>query len=246
MREIVNKCIIEPIDFLKYTAGVALVEMKAVDSALLCFDPENFRNLQAITPGRAIKGLSAEVWLTKSNIVICGLMGIGSPAAVNLLEEIIACGIKRVVSFGTAGALQDHIIPGDLLICTEAFVDEGTSKHYCPGAMSGKPNEGLFEKMEKFLKKGNHEFVSGKSWTTDAPYRETLEKLNHFLKLGADVVEMEASALYNIATFRNIELLAVLVIGDSIVDGIWEPYFDSKMIKDRLVEVSQIVMEFLS
>jgi purine-nucleoside phosphorylase len=36
----------------------------------------------------------------------------------------------------------------------------------------------------------------GKSWTTDAPYRETPSAIAHARALGADSVEMEASALY--------------------------------------------------
>jgi purine-nucleoside phosphorylase len=36
----------------------------------------------------------------------------------------------------------------------------------------------------------------GRSWTTDAPYRETATAIHDAQKSGADCVEMEASALY--------------------------------------------------
>lgn len=36
----------------------------------------------------------------------------------------------------------------------------------------------------------------GKSWTTDAPYRETSSTIEDARRYGADCVEMEASALY--------------------------------------------------
>lgn len=66
--------------------------------------------------------------------LICGNSGIGAPAAVDLLEQLVATGIKRIISFGTAGALHDGIRGGDLVLCSNAFPDEGTSVVQLPAA----------------------------------------------------------------------------------------------------------------
>jgi purine-nucleoside phosphorylase len=47
----------------------------------------------------------------------------------------------------------------------------------------------------------------GKSWTTDAPYRETESAIAHAQTLGAGCVEMEASALY---AFSKLKLKPVV------------------------------------
>ncbi len=45
--------------------------------------------------------------------------------------------------------------------------------------------------------------VTGASWTTDAPYRETAEQIAAAHLDGAVCVEMEAAALYAYATARD-------------------------------------------
>jgi uridine phosphorylase len=240
------KAILEPEAFVKYLAGDIVLSLQGCKGALLCFDPRNFYSLKNLLPGREIKGLSCRAWLTENNVLLCGRIGIGAPAAAALLEELAAIGIRKIVSFGTAGALHQGLEPGDLVLCTESFVDEGTSGHYLPGAASGKPGENLTSNMEKHLLQSNVEFHSCKAWTTDAPFRETVEKLSRFLSLGADVVEMEASALFNVAAFRGIDLAAVFVIGDSIADGVWKPYFKDDLVINRMNHIGLILVEFLS
>ena len=240
----INKAILNPSDFVKYVGPSIIQELQEITSALICFDPDNYKELLTQFQGRDIKGLSGEARLTDFNILLCGNFGIGSPAAVNLIEELIACGLRNIIAFGTAGALNNAIEQGTLILCQEAFSDEGTSAHYFPDAKSGKPSGKLLSEVMEYLNAKNLKFKSGKSWTTDAPYRETMEKLNHFNGLGADVVDMEASALYNVAAFRRVDLLATFIVGDSIADGVWKPYFDSESIKHKLNQVSYTLVNF--
>jgi len=240
-----NKPIIEPMEFLKYVSENIFDELKDVRSALLCFDRGNFKMLKEIISGRSVRGLSCSSRLSGNNILICGNMGIGAPAAVDLLEQLVAAGIRRVISIGTAGALHDGLDTGDLVLCTGAFPDEGTSGHYFkePG-MTG-PSSDLVHETAHFLDYKGIVFKNGKSWTTDAPFRETLEKLQHFTRLGADVVEMEASALYHVASYRNIDLISLFVIGDSIAGGTWKPAFNDPKVRNGLAETSLRLVEFL-
>lgn len=45
--------------------------------------------------------------------------------------------------------------------------------------------------------------LTGMSWTTDAPYRETAAAIAHAQQMGAVCVEMEAAGLYAYATARS-------------------------------------------
>lgn len=51
--------------------------------------------------------------------------------------------------------------------------------------------------------------VTGSTWTTDAPYRETAEAIAHAESLGIVAVEMEAAALYAYATARGRDVICV-------------------------------------
>lgn len=240
------KAIIEPSEFMGYLAGNLPRELNGCHKAILCFDPRNFKFLIQAIPGNEIRGFGARAWLTENNVLICGRMGIGAPAATALLEELIACGIRVIISFGTAGALVNSLDPGTVALCTGAFVDEGTSHHYIPGASVVNPSEELTRKLEEFLAKNTNAHHRCKAWTTDAPFRETKDKLELFISKGAEVVEMEASALFNVAGFRGIDLAAVFVIGDSISEGVWKPYFKDELVMNRLNEIAMGLINFLS
>lgn len=240
-----NNSIIEPVDFLNYVSPEILEELKNTRAAFLCFDRGNFRDLIELFPGRSIAGLNAAAWLTDTNVLICGRMGIGAPSAVALLEELVAAGISTVISYGTAGALHDRLLAGDLAICSDAFPDEGTSRHYPDNPDIAKSSSLLLMETGNFLEEKGIPFKTVKAWTTDAPFRETPEKLRHFTDLGADVVEMEASALYHVASYRNIDLLALFVIGDSIANDTWKPSFYDQNVRDRLLKNSLALLDLL-
>jgi purine-nucleoside phosphorylase len=97
-----------------------------------------------------------------------------------------------------------------------------------------------------WFKRNNDDFKKGKTWTTDAPYRETKKKLEYFLNLGADVVEMEASAMFNVARFRQVAVANVFVVGDSISGGRFNPDFRSKDNKKKFLLAAKKIVRFLS
>src|SRR3989344_8048028 len=67
---------------------------------------------------------------SKGRIAVVGNFGIGAPVVATLLEELIAFGVKKFISIGTAGTLQKDIKIGSLMVCEKAIRDEGTSHHY--------------------------------------------------------------------------------------------------------------------
>jgi len=62
------------------------------------------------------------------------------------------------------------------------------------------------------------EYRTGKTWTTDAIYRETPSRRKHHLTDGCDVVEMEAAAFFAVAQFREVVLGQVVYSGDLVMD----------------------------
>jgi len=117
---------------------------------------------------------------------------IGAPVTAIVVEELAALGVEAVVSVGTAGAIGSGLVPGDLVVCSGALRDEGTSHHYAPPERFALPDEGLTGRLRAQLPTA----VSGLSWTTDAPYRETAEEIMAYRGEGILTVDMEAAALF--------------------------------------------------
>jgi purine-nucleoside phosphorylase len=65
-------------------------------------------------------------------------------------------------------------------------------------------------------------YLVGKTWTTEAPYRETRDKVDLRRREGCLTVEMEASALMAVAQFRNVVLGQVLYGGDDLSGDEWD------------------------
>jgi uridine phosphorylase len=76
--------------------------------------------------------------------------------------------------------------------------------------------------LEEVLTSRGAPFVSGLTWTTDAPYRETPRKIAARRDEGCLTVDMEASALAAIAAFRGVPLAQVVYCGDDLSGPEWD------------------------
>jgi uridine phosphorylase len=97
---------------------------------------------------------------------------ISAPVAAIAVEELAALGAQALIGVGTAGAIGGGLAAGDLVVCSGALRDEGTSHHYAPPERFARPDPGLTGRLRERLPA-----VSGPTWTTDAPYRETAEEM---------------------------------------------------------------------
>ncbi len=156
---------------------------------------------------------------------------LGSPQAVMGLERLIALGAKRVWVLGWCGSLRPDLRIGDLVIPSGSFSEEGTSGHYPIGKRPAETDHGLNILLEKSLRKRGIQYAKGPVWTTDAPYRETPEKIREYREKGALTVEMELSALMTVSIYCNIKLAGLLVVSDELFDLKWNPGFSSPRLK---------------
>jgi uridine phosphorylase len=148
--------------------------------------------------------------------------GVGAPLAAGLLEEVIAMGCRTFVVCGGAGALQGDLTLGHFVVVSSAIRDEGTSYHYVPPARSIEFDEDARRVLEKVLEDRKAPFVVGRTWTTDAPYRETAGKITSRRAEGCLTVEMEAAALAAVAAFRGVPLAQVVYCGDDLAGDSWD------------------------
>jgi len=150
---------------------------------------------------------------------------IGAPYAVMILERLIALGAKKIIFWGWCGSLQEQVKISDFVIPIEAMSEEGTSQHYLPDHPLSKPHPGMIEVIEGCLMSHRIPFHKGAIWTTDAPFRETKEKVLSFKREGKLAVEMEVSALFTVSRFRGVALGALLVVSDELATLRWKHGF---------------------
>jgi uridine phosphorylase len=148
--------------------------------------------------------------------------GVGAPIAAIRLEAAIALGCRRFVSCGGAGALVPELALGHVVVPTSAVRDEGTSYHYLPPGREVIANQGAVRSVAALLRERDIPSVLGKTWTTDAVYRETPGRVSRRRAEGCLVVEMEAAALFAVAEFRQVPFVSLLYAGDSLAGDRWD------------------------
>jgi uridine phosphorylase len=145
---------------------------------------------------------------------------LGGPAASGLLEEMIAKGCEKFVFFGSCGVLDRRVTATSLIVPTAAYRDEGTSYHYAP------PSEYIeivtAGRLADILTELNLPYVCGKTWTTDAIYRETRANMEKRKLDGCLTVEMECSSIMAVANFREVPVYQYLYAADSLAGEEWE------------------------
>jgi uridine phosphorylase len=145
--------------------------------------------------------------------------GVGAPMAAGLLEEVIAAGCRKFIACGGAGVLTQEIAVGHLVVPTVAVRDEGISYHYCPPAREIDASAEGVAAIERTLTRHAVPYQLGKTWTTDAPYRETQAKVARRRAEGCLTVDMEAAAFFAVAQFRRVPLAQILYGGDDVSGG---------------------------
>jgi len=153
-----------------------------------------------------------------------GLVGgfVGAAGAAGLLEELIATGFEKFIVCGGAGVLQKGIQVGHLILPYSAVRDEGVSYHYIEPSREIECNRDALAIIEKALTQERIPFVKAKTWTTDALYRETEDKIAKRVSEGCVTVEMEAAAFFAVSKFRNVLLGQILYGGDDLSGVEWD------------------------
>lgn len=145
---------------------------------------------------------------------------LGAPASVGMIEDVATMfDCKKFIVFGSAGTL-DKSCYGKVVVPTFAYRDEGTSYHYAKAEnyIEIKNNKIVSTFMEKY----NIPFKLGKTWTTDAFFRETKNNILNRKNDGCIVVDMECSAMQAVCNYRGLDLYYFFLSGDLLDAPEWD------------------------
>lgn len=146
----------------------------------------------------------------------------GGPGAAVALEELYAMGCETFIVCGGAGALTNDSKVGEIIVPVSAVRDEGTSYHYLEPSREIECHKETVRKVVSYLKEMEIPFKTGKTWTSDAIYRETPDMIEYRRNEGCITVEMEAAAFFAVSRYYNIPLAQLLYAGDDVSGDDWD------------------------
>ena len=223
------EAIIDPINLHK--------PIDIAEHCVLCFFNEAIERFSQLHPMKVVKELKGEMGFSsvyevnwKGQRIALAHPRVGAPLAVFMLEATIALGCRKFIACGGAGVLDGQLAPGHLIVPTSAVRDEGTSYHYAPPGRESHPSDEAVAAIQTTLDKHGVPYELGKTWTTDAFYRETPAKVARRKAEDCLTVEMEASAFFAVAKFRGVQFGQILYAADDVSGDQW----DSRKRNDRI------------
>lgn len=131
-----------------------------------------------------------------------GVVGcaVGASFAVLIAEQMFASGCRLLISVTSSGQIADGGETPYFILIDRALRDEGTSHHYLAPSDFADAAPALIRLAQAGLDGTGLRVITGATWTTDAPYRETETAIEGAKAQGVLAVEMEAAALYAFAT----------------------------------------------
>ncbi|HVN53807.1 MAG TPA: nucleoside phosphorylase [Anaerolineaceae bacterium] len=195
-------------------------------TVILCYQPSLMDYARRSFIVRRVKDFFGELCLVRiggEKVGVAGNFGLGSPAAVIMVEELVAFGVKRFISLGLAGSIQPQAQAGEWLVVNRAARDEGVSRHYLPEGRWAEADGEITAFLQNNLVASGRVIRSGAAWTTDTPFREMPTEIEAWQNEGVCAVDMETAALFSVGQALGVQVAAALVLADQVLPTGWVP-----------------------
>ena len=170
----------------------------------------------------------------------------GAPSTVMALEVAISGGVNKIVMLGEAASIDPAISIGNFIMVDRGLREEGTSYHYIPTGRWIEYKTALSYRLGEFIETEYGEKVKYVSiWSIDAPFRETIDKIMEYRRLGVSAIDMESTAVLALAKYRGVEVAILLTVSDEIHDGKWVTGWGRDKLIDRERKSLEIALKFI-
>lgn len=147
----------------------------------------------------------------KGENVIAISTGMGGSSVSIAVEELKNIGVKIMMRVGSAGALQNNINIGDLIICEGAVREDGASNTYIDSKYPAVPDYRLLKHCVDIAKENNFEYHTGIVLSHESFYHdEDEEESIKWSKKGIIGSDFETAALFTVGRLRNIYTASIL------------------------------------
>lgn len=172
---------------------------------------EHFDNPQFVAQNREYTTYTGTLLDEKVSVVSTG---IGCPSTAIAVEELIKIGADTFIRVGTSGGIQPGTKTGDIAIVTAAIRDEGTTPQYLPIEFPAVADVDVVLALREAATNLGFPYRVGVTQSKDSFYGEVEadrmplsdhleERWNAFIAGGAICSEMEAAAIFIIASIHR-------------------------------------------
>ena len=196
------------------------------DKIVITFFPEVIRKLldqEAVFDDLVIPGENPiPIYrFTDDPEMLLTLGQVGCPACAGNLDLFHAMGITKAMFCGGGGVLDRNIEVGQILVVDGAIRDEGFSYQYIAPSRVIYNDRETNDRIIRYLKENGISYLQGLTWTTDAIFRETPDRIALRKEEGAKIVEMEQAGCIAVARFRQFRYGALIYGGDDLSGEEW-------------------------
>lgn len=137
--------------------------------------------------------------------------GIGGASMGIAVEELHRIGIRWAVRIGSAGALQERVGLGDLVIASGAVRDDGASRAYVPEGYPAVSDPTLLYACLRAARKQGFRYHLGIVRSHDSFYTDREEEIcEKWSAHGVLAADMETAALFTVGTLRGMRTGSIL------------------------------------
>ncbi len=198
--------------------GIITFSEKVIEWMLRNYKCEKVAEIGCANGARTVYAVSVE-----GCTIVFYMSLVGSAAAGSCIEDFAyLTGATKYIMFGSCGSLQSKKTEGKIIIPNSAYRDEGLSYHYLDLDDEYLVMPG-WKKVKSFLNENTIPYIVGKTWTTDAIFRETKNKAERLRQDGCIAVEMECAGVQAVCQSKGFELYDFLFASDMLEEvGEWK------------------------
>jgi uridine phosphorylase len=106
--------------------------------ALLSGDPDRakliaesyFEGAQVLSEHRGLNSYLGA--LPNGRTILSCTSGMGAPSLSIVVNELVQAGVRRIIRIGTCGSIQEHVLPGSIVITRAALCRQGAAADIAP------------------------------------------------------------------------------------------------------------------
>ena len=154
--------------------------------------------------------------------------GIGAPVLADIILSLGVTACKEIIFIGSAGALEQNINIGDIVIPEYSICGDGVSRYLKSGTLhendpfgeKAYPDSRLTEKL-KYISNNiglssNIKIHQGRNFSVDTIFAQ-FAFLDEIIALDCNVIEMETASAFKAAEITGIPITAIFSVSDNTI-----------------------------
>ena len=147
--------------------------------------------------------------------------GMGTPSLSIVVEELLRLGVRQMIRVGTCGGIAPGLRTGDLVIATAACPVDGATRTYLHGeAYAPAADFALTRALVDAAAAAGVEARTGIVASVDVFYNTDADYAARWRDRGVLAFEMEASALFLLASRAGVQAACALTVSDVLSEEV--------------------------